>query len=811
MKRVFKWLNDLNFGLKVGGGFVAILAVTAIVGGVGFSAIVNLAGRFDIADQSTAVSQKLQETSVAREHFLEARDQASATAAVDAISSLQSSLMDLERSVAADPVARADVAQAITAVDGFAETFDGVVTDSFNQQERLASLLESTRALENQAASISETVAEAEARVSSVAFQANSDLDDANQLARTIFTIQEEAYSIQLLYLAARGNLAGEDLERAQLMARELVPSTKNLTYQTITGIERRSLSQLARHARNLDKALEGLGQDLDFNAAFEARQAVAEAIENLIAAARDIRNKSMPAVTTAKSSALNASTQLASIRAIAANATLLSRLALEGRTEVLALFGNLGTGDAAQVRAKVAELVGVEEDLSSQAKVLPDAEAAIGEIPVAIATFDRAFQEMAAAQDALAAKQTQLDQFTQTVNTAIADLAAEQAQSARSAGQTAQTQIGITVLLAILGGIAVALVLSRAITRPLRTLTSVMDRLANGDNDVEIPGLDRGDEVGAMNRTVQVFKDNARERMQLQENQAREEAARTERQQRIDAMITGFRSKAEMVLGSVEETAGSLDKTANALTDIARESTEYATSTMNSSSEATNNVQTVASASEELAASIGEISRQVAQTTEVVGRATEGTRVTNEKIEGLAESAAKIGEVITLIQAIAEQTNLLALNATIEAARAGEAGKGFAVVAAEVKELATQTSKATDEISGQISAIQAATRESVQAIGEITLTMDEVNSYTSTIAAAVEQQGSATEEISQNVQRAAQGTTAVSSAMSQLSQAVDNTSSSADMVLTASNELANRTDELKSEVERFLQDVAAA
>ncbi|HEX2116061.1 MAG TPA: HAMP domain-containing methyl-accepting chemotaxis protein [Alphaproteobacteria bacterium] len=356
-----------------------------------------------------------------------------------------------------------------------------------------------------------------------------------------------------------------------------------------------------------------------------------------------------------------------------------------------------------------------------------------------------------------------------------------------------------------------VTAMIARLIARPIVGMTQAMTALADGNKQIDVVGADRKDEIGAMAKAVLVFKENMVRSDALAAEQARERAAREERARRVESSAQRFDQSVSGVIRSVSAATTQLQGSAQTMSAAAEEASRQATAVASASDEASTNVQTVASAAEELSSSIDEIGRQVSQSARIAQAAVNDAEKTNHTVQGLADAAQRIGDVVKLINDIAAQTNLLALNATIEAARAGEAGKGFAVVAAEVKNLANQTAKATEEIGAQIAGIQASTKESVAAIQGIGSTIREINEIATSIASAVEEQGAATREIARNVQQAAAGTSEVSSNIAGVTKASSTTGQTAGEVLSAAQEMAKQAESLRGEVERFLAEVKAA
>ncbi|MEZ5829869.1 MAG: methyl-accepting chemotaxis protein [Dongiaceae bacterium] len=366
-------------------------------------------------------------------------------------------------------------------------------------------------------------------------------------------------------------------------------------------------------------------------------------------------------------------------------------------------------------------------------------------------------------------------------------------------------------VLVSVTGLLAFNLLVARSVSRPITLVTSIMARMAGGERSIAIPQMNRSDEIGQMYAALSSFRESLSQADRLAEQEQAEAEARAKRGDRMEAACHDFDETISGLLRGFEDVMGELRKSAEAMSNSARQTEAEAKTANLASQSAGSNVNSVAGATEELVASVGEIGRQTERSSDIAARAAARASETDKQIQGLAEAAQKVGDVVKLITDIAEQTNLLALNATIEAARAGEAGKGFAVVASEVKNLANQTAHATDEIAQQVAAIQGETRSAVEAIQGISAIVGEINQIASTIAAAIEQQSSATREIARNVEEASSGTQSVSTSIGHVSQAATETGGAAKAMLGAVGKLADQSARVQSEVSDFLREIRSA
>jgi methyl-accepting chemotaxis protein len=371
---------------------------------------------------------------------------------------------------------------------------------------------------------------------------------------------------------------------------------------------------------------------------------------------------------------------------------------------------------------------------------------------------------------------------------------------------------IAVGGLAGLLVATLTALFLGRGLVRPLDRICSVMDGLAAGDLATEVPYRDRRNEIGRISRSLGVLKDALVDAERLREEQSgAEQRQLLQRRADMNRLADDFENAVGEIVNTVSSASAGLEQSAVNLSATAERSLELTTIVAAASGQTSTNVQSVASATEEMASSVSEIGRQVQASAGIATQAVEQAQETNDRVGELAKAAARIGDVVELINMIAGQTNLLALNATIEAARAGEAGRGFAVVAAEVKALAEQTAKATNEIGLQVTGIQTATQDSVAAIKEIGCTIERMSEIASSIASAVEEQGSATNEISRNVQHVAQAAQQVSSNITDVQRGASETGSASSVVLSAARLLSGDSNRLRVEVSKFLNSVRAA
>ncbi len=425
------------------------------------------------------------------------------------------------------------------------------------------------------------------------------------------------------------------------------------------------------------------------------------------------------------------------------------------------------------------------------------------------------------------------LDDLVAVCTTALSQIIAQADAQAAAARVRLAVNAGALAFAVIMGAIGF-LFAWRRIARPIGGLSQVMLRMADGDLSFEMPYRQRGDEIGDVARAAHAFQQSlvrmreieaekkeaelravaerhAAEEREAAQQKASEEKAAADRKAAMQRLADQFEATVGHIVGAVSSAATELEAAARTLTQTAESTQHQSGSAAAASEQASANVESVASATEEMSDSIAEISRQVAESSSISGAAVKQAEKTDARISELAQAAGRIGDVVKLITAIAEQTNLLALNATIEAARAGEAGKGFAVVAQEVKALASQTAKATEEIGTQIAGMQAATKDSVLAIKEIGATISKVSEISSAIATAMDQQGTATQDIARNVQEAAKGTAEVATNITEVNRGASETGSASTEMLASARALAGESNHLKQEVDKFLASVRAA
>jgi methyl-accepting chemotaxis protein len=394
-----------------------------------------------------------------------------------------------------------------------------------------------------------------------------------------------------------------------------------------------------------------------------------------------------------------------------------------------------------------------------------------------------------------------------------VTDLIQEESKKIDEESEKFQQQVkvmeAVAVGLSLLFLFMIVLSGIRGMVKPITAMTNAMTDLAKGNMNVAIPAVGRKDEIGSMASAVQVFKDNAIEAERLRgEQEAQKKRAEEDKRRTMNDLAGTFEMDVGGVIDAVAGSSSQMESLARSMSSNADQTSEKATIVVASAEQASANVQAVASAAEELSISIGEITQQVTRSSQIAGEARVKAQETSDKVGSLEKAVLKIGEVVTLISDIAEQTNLLALNATIEAARAGEAGKGFAVVANEVKSLATQTAKATKDITAQIHNVQGSTNDAAKSIRAVSDVIEKMDEIAAAVAAAVEEQGAATQEIARNVQEASTGTRDVSSTIGEVNTAATETGASAQMVLSSAGELTQQARKLRESVTEFLSRV---
>ncbi|ALJ34868.1 methyl-accepting chemotaxis protein [Azospirillum brasilense] len=800
----------MTIGTRIALGFAAVLLMTVAVAFVGWNSLRTYAGRVDLAAHTAELDARLKTVRIEEARFVTERD----SKAADNVPGMLDRLRDEAqgtRSALEDAGSIRLVDEILSGIAGYRSAFANFVAQDKEARARTQSMETRAQALREIAEKIGNqqsdrydqnmvSLKDAEHAVR----QSRDTSDRADRLIEMVLEARrlqsDFAHTRNPATMAAAGEAIAALLANAETIEKDLVGTNDEELAQrivTIAGAYRMVFEQAG--AEGVGDSASGRIQALDRHA---------HEIQNLAHEMQENQAMVSSALQEAANFAQSEVNEAVQLRGIAMRLIQGAQAAMLGQRDFILMSGEDARG---RVHGAVKETLA----LATQAgAVLVDSEgrALIAAITEAAQAFDGEFAALVTASENQRTASRTMAKAAGDVSEQVARLVSIQRDDRENGRSGAELIIIIGAAVALALGMVMAWIIDRAITHPMHAMTKAMGRLAEGDLTVDIPGGDRRDELRAMADALSVFKENALE-MQRMEGE-REEMRRqidADRRRTMNEFANGFEQAVSGVVLSLTESAGNLGRDAQEMSSDAALTTAKSSAVAAASEQASSNVQTVAAAAEELSSSIAEISRQLNSSSQVaVGAAAKATE-TNGIVEGLAEAAQRIGQVVDLIGEIAEQTNLLALNATIEAARAGEAGKGFAVVATEVKNLAGQTAKATEEISSQVAQMQAATGGAVGAIRTISDAVGTISSTVSEIARAMEQQGLATREIAQNVNQAAEGTQEVMHHIAEVTNAATKTGGAADAVLSASRTLAGQAEHLRSEVQGFLNKVRTA
>ena len=803
-------IRNLPIRMRIGFGFFAVLGLLALVAVAGVQGARHVSGELSLTVRTNSTFADL--VTVVRAEA-DARGDAGAdgqTHFSDAITEFRTNFASLRTAMDAAAASDMTLDDVEAGIDAFDSAFLTSAAASASLEAAIGDVTSSASTLVSIAESLAETQDSAyqaalrrQVEVAAEVDQRRQRVGLANNLIRHALTFQRDAYGYAATGETARADAAGVVLG--------------SLTDGI--GAYRESLSdpdeqaEADRIARMLTQVGGLFGQwvDMRFDGSMPPARVVAAEVRmlrgaDMIAAAiHDIKEAEAAAIALLQAEAAERAEDQEVARNVFAASQGLRVAALDANREVLEYL--VEPGDDAHARAEsrldaLREIVvslGIMDgfgDAGSELEATFDALAS---------AFSGMVQQQAAREDAVAA----MEDSAAAMNGSLIDLVTQIRTNAGAVVETSQTLIITIAVAALVVGAVLAGLIGMSISGPIARMTVVMGRLASGDNATEVPDTDRKDEVGRMAQAVKVFKDNA---IRMEEMHAEQDAAQArvaeERRRDMGRLADDFESQVGCVVDSLVSASGQVKVTAGSLTETADHSTEQATAVGTSAGQTSNNVQAVAAATEKLSRSINEISGQVQEQSDRAQRAAAATKMSNERMHGLAAKASAIGDVIAMIRSISDKTNLLALNATIEAAHAGEAGKGFAVVASEVKNLAKQTAAATEEIAAQVVGIQEETKGSVSGIDAVVGEIAAVAEIAASIAASVEQQNAATQEIGRSVGEAAEGSHAVTLASAGMTEAAGETGSAARDLNVASANLSDEAAKLKSMVDAFLGNV---